>query len=555
MIGTIRKHSGLLWWSIIPVTILSFVWFMGSGPAKSGGGRIAGDYGTIYGQKVTAADFVRSKNEFFIFYWMHYGQWPDKNGGMAQDGMERETYIRLLLSKKAEKLGIHVGEDALVTAASEFLRSVGRNGQTVKMQDFAQQVLAPQNLTVTDLQNFLRDELVVQQMIQTLGLGGALVTPQEAGLLYDHDRQEVSAQAVFFAASNYLAQATVTHAAIAQFYTNNMDAYRAPDRVQVSYVWFDVTNYLASAKAEWEKTNLTEYVNAVYQQNGQSLVPDAKTPDEAKVKIRELVIRDRALRDARVVANDFATALFAVEPAKAENLAALAKQKGLTIRTTAPFSANLGPDEFNAPDSFTKAAFQLNAEEPFAGPIVGPEGVYVIALANQLPSAIPALEQIIARVTRDCQSQQAVALAHRAGTNYYYALTGQMAAGKTFAQAAVAAGQTPLVLPPFSLSTAELPELGDRATIGQVKQAAFTTTAGRLSDFVPTSDGGFVLFVQAILPIDATKKNSELPQFLAQVRRARQSEAFNLWLQGEANREMRDTPFYKKQMGGAANQP
>ncbi len=70
----------------------------------------------------------------------------------------------------------------------------------VPMQKFVEQVLAPERLTVTDLQNFLRDELVVQQMIQTLGLAGALVTPQEAGLLYDREYQEVSAQAVFFSA-------------------------------------------------------------------------------------------------------------------------------------------------------------------------------------------------------------------------------------------------------------------------------------------------------------------------------------------------------------------
>ncbi len=135
------------------------------------------------------------------------------------------------------------------------------------------------------------------------------------------------------------------------------------------------------------------------------------------------------------------------------------------------------------------------------------------------------------------------------------ALTVQMAAGKTFAQAAVAAGQTPLVLPPFSLSTSELPEVGDRASIGQLKQAAFTTPPGHISSFVPTSDGGFVLFVQQMLPVDVTKKNSELPQFTAQVRRARQNEAFNLWLQAEANRELRDTPLAKNQTAGSAPEP
>ena len=554
MIGSIRKHSKWLWWVIAGLTIISFVVFMGSGPARNASAtRSGGAYGTIYGHEVTALEFARAQREFYLYYWMRYGQWPDKNAAVSRDDMERETYIRLLLAQKAGKLGIEIGEDAMVAAASEFLRSIGRNGQPVPMQKFEEQVLAPEGLGVVDLQNFLRNELVVQQMIQTLGLGGALVTPQEAGLIYDRERQEVSAQAVFFSASNYLAQVSATPSAVAQFYTNNLAVYREPDRVRVNYVFFDVTNFLAAARVECEATNtFTNTINSVYAQYGQSQFPDAKTPDEAKAKIRDLLIRDRALKNARQVANDFANALFAVEPAKPENLAALAKQKGFALRTTAPFSANAGPEEFTASSAFTKAAFQLSADEPLAGPLVGADGIYVIALANQLPSAIPALEQIRNRVTRDFRDSEAVALAQSAGTNFYFSAAVQMAAGKTFAQTAVAGGHSPLVLPAFSLSPSEMPELGDRASIGQLKQAAFTTAAGRVSKFVPTADGGFLLFVQELLPVSQQRKNEDLAQFTTQIRRARQSEAFNLWLQGEANRELRNTPFFQKQTAGAA---
>lgn len=554
MIGSIRKHSSWLWWIIAGLTIISFVVFMGSGPARNGGGRASGDFGKIYGRQITAQDYQRAQAEFYLYYWMRNGQWPDKKSGLSREDTEREVYIRLLLEQKAHKLGIQVGEDALVAAASDLLRSLGRNGQSVDMNKFVDQVLAPEGLGVADLQNFLRDELVVQQMIQVLGLSGALVTPQEAGQLYDREYQEVSAQAVFFAASNYLDQVSVTPAAVAQFYTNNLAAYREPDRVQVDYVFFDVSNYVAQAKAEWEKTNFTESVESVYRQYGQSQFPEAKTPDEAKGKIRNLLIRDRALRDARQQANDFANAVFAQTPMKPENLATYAKQKGLAARRTAPFAANYGPEEFTAPVPFIKAAFQLSADEPFAGPIVGPEGVYVLALANQLPSTIPAFEQISVRVTSDFREREAVALAQRAGTNFYFSASVQMAAGNSFAKAAVAGGCAPLALPAFSLSTSELPEIGDRASIGQVKQAAFTMAPGHISNFQSTSQGGFVLFVQQVLPIDVAKKNADMPQFLAQVRRARQNEAFNLWLQGEANRELRDTPFYQKQaaVAGAA---
>jgi hypothetical protein len=54
-----------------------------------------------------------------------------------------------------------------------------------------------------------------------------------------------------------------------------------------------------------------------------------------------------------------------------------------------------------------------------------------------------------------------------------------------------------------------------------------------------------------VLPLDETKKTTEFPQFLSQVRRGRQNEAFNLWLQGEANRELRNTPVYQQQAAAA----
>ena len=557
MIGSIRKHSAWLWWIIAGLTIVSFVFFMGQGPTRNGsGGRAAGDYGTIYGHTITAQDYQKASAEFYLYFWMRNQQWPDKSAGFNRDDMEREVYIRLLIDAKARQLGIHVGEDAVVAAANDLLHSLNRNGQPVAMDKFVEQVLKPEGLGVSDLQNFLRDEIVVQQLVQVYGLPGLLITPAEAGQLYDREHQEVSAQAVFFTASNYLAQVAATPAAIAQFYTNNLAAYREPDRVQVSYVFFNITNYLAAAKTELEKTNTFDaYVDSVYQQNGASLAPEAKTPAEAKAKVRELIIRNRAYMDARAQANDFANAVFAITPAKPENLADHAKQKGFGAGVTAPFSANYGPQEFNAPATFTKAAFGLSAEEPFAGPIVAADGIYVIALANQLPSMIPSLEQISTRVVQDFRSYEAVALAQTAGTNFYYQTAVQMAAGNSFAKSAITAGQSPQVLPGFSLATEELPEIGARASLNQIKQAAFTTPPGHLSTFQANGAGGFVLFVQQMLPLDTSKKSAELPMFTSQIRRARQNEAFNLSLQGEANRELRNTPFFAKMTAGAAKQP
>ena len=451
MIGTIRKHSKVLWWIIIIAVIITFVfWGAGSSRVGPGGGRTVGDFGTINGRIVTQSAFVGALNEFKLFYLFHYGVWPDKKSNVSEADMEREAYIRLLLAQKADDLGIHVGESEVAAMAGQMLRSLGRNGQTVTMDEFVKQVLTPNNLSVVDFQNFVRQDLYIQQLVQALGLPGVFVTPQDAASVYQREHQEISAQIVIFSATNFLASVKTTPEAIGQFYTNYLAAYRLPDRLQVNYVAFNVSNFLAQAEAELTKTNFAAQIDAVYLQYGAQAFPEAKTPAEAKSKIRETMIAQRAMAFAHVQANEFASAVFKMEPASAGNLAAIAQQKGLAVHVTTPFSAAASPQEFAAPEGFVKAAFALTPDAPFANPLIGTDTIYVIALAKQLPSEIPPLAEIHDRVTLNYKFQEARQLAVQAGTNFVHSLPASLAAGKSFTAAAVAAGLQPQMLPPFS---------------------------------------------------------------------------------------------------------
>jgi hypothetical protein len=519
---------------------------------NGGSGSGVADLGSIYGKKVTRDEYAAAQNEFFLFYLFRFGEWPDK-AGVTEDDLNREIFIRLFILKKADQLGVHVSDKAVAVYASGLLRSFGRDGQSVSMDEFAKQVLPAKNLTVEDFEDFARHQLAIQQVEETVGLAGALATPEEIAAEYKREHQELSVQAVFFSASNYLSQVTVTPAAVAQFYTNYLAEYRLPDRVQVNYVEFNVTNFLAHSKAEWAKTNFDEIVEASYRQLPANYFPDAKTPDEVKAKVRELLIHQRAMTEARAQANEFAAALFAIDPPKPENLAAVAQQKKLTVKTTAPFDARTGPEGFSAPEDFAKAAFGLTQDDPFAGPIAGADGMYVIALEKELPSEIPSFNQIRARVTQDFQMQQAAALAERAGTNFVATLAKNLAAGKSFAALCVHAGLPPKLLPPFSQATRELPEFGDADDLNQLKQAAFTTQIGHASGFEPTADGGFVLFVQSQLPVDQSVMVADLTQFSASLRRARENDAFQEWLNVEGSRALHGTPLNKQ--AAAARQP
>jgi len=553
MIGTIRKHSKWLWVIIIVVTIITFVFWMNPGGRNGGGGRVVGNLGSIAGQKVTPDAYFGVEREVYIYHWLSYHHWPGKDPNYSASDLQRDTYVRLMFIQKGEDLGIHVGDDAMATVAKRILsspnlaRAFGYENQSVPLDVFVKNVLEPNGLTAGDFADFVRHELVINQLRQATGLAGELITPQEAAAVYKRQHQELSAQIVLFSASNYLAAVPVTPAVVAQFYTNYLAEYRLPDRVAVSYVAFSVTNFMAKAEHQLTETNLDEQAETLYRQYGTNVFPEAKTPEEAKAKIRDVLIRQQALADARQQADDFATTVFNMDPVRPENLATVARQKGLAVQVTAPFGKEYGPEEFTAPADFTKEAFGLTPDEPLAGPIVGQDAVYVIALAKQLPSEIPPLDRIRARVTRDCQFQEATLRAQQAGTNFVDTLLSGLADGKSFASICSAAGLHPETLPPFSLSTMDLPELSGLVPLNRLKAAAFATPVGHVSNFETVDGGGFMVYVKSQLPVDTAAIAADLPQFTAALRQQRDTEAFDNWANRTASRDLRDTPIFSGQ--------
>ena len=538
-----RKHSTWLWVIIIAVVIVSFVIFFSPTGNIPGSGYRAGDYGSIDGRKVTREEFTDARNEIFLRYYFSTGEWPN----MDDENLMRETYFRLFLTRKQEALGIRVTPETVAQLAAQMLRAVNQ-GQPVPLDAFVNQVLRPRGLTAEDFARFVAHDLGIQELAATAGISGAFVTPQDAKRLYLRENTEVASKAVFFLASNYLAQVNVTPEAVGEFYTNQMAAYRLPERAQVAFVEFSSTNFMEEAALEIEQdTTVIERIEMTYQRlGGTNFFRDANTPEEAKETIRKQMIKDVALGMARRKAYEFTTELAGIEPVNAENLGAMAEKKGLAAVISEPFDRNFPPDSLKVRSDFVSLAFGLSAEEPFAGPIVGEDSAFVIALHKRLPTEIPSLETIQSQVTDDYRMYRAMSAARQAGGSFAALLAAGIPNGRTFDAICEEAGVEPVQLPPLALSTRSLPEVEPFANLNQLKQAAFTAQPGKPGEFYPTTTGGFVMFVQSKLPLNEAKMQSELPAFTTRVRRARENEAFNNWFQREAERGLRNVPAFRQ---------
>lgn len=543
MFGTIRKHQTWLWVIIIAVIIVSFVVFF-SPYTQMDTGRAPVRLGSIYGDPVTEEEYVQGQRDVALqYFFMSGGRWPDEDARQMGFDIDRETFQWLLLQHKARELDIHVASDTVAQMARDMTGSFQRVGVSTP-QAFIKQVLEPRGYTASDFERFLRRYLAIQQLMAVVGISGKLVPPEDLNAFYARERQELQTQAIFISSSNYLNQVTVTPEVLGQFFTNRLAEYRIPERVKVRYVEFPISNYLAKAEAELSKTNFAENVDLMIQRLGTNFTQFGATPEEAKERIRQDMIRSRALPDVRREAAAFANELFDIEPMNPDNLAAVAEKRGLAVKETEPFDRRTGPPGLEVSQAFATAAFALNpTNEPFAGPLVGDESVYVIAYAARLPTELPLLEQVQAKVEQDFRQAQASSLAFGQAITAHQAITNAMAQGKDFATAAREANVTPEPLPPFSLSTRTLPAVEGRMSLGDLKQMAFSTEVGKLSPAERTSDGAVMLYVESKLPVDETRRATEMPAFARNVRQSRQNEAFNQWFGKEAVQGLRDVPL------------
>jgi hypothetical protein len=552
MFGTIRKHQKWLWVVIIAVIIVTFVIFFSPYSKLDDSRQVSANWGSINGEKITQGEYVKAYKEISLRTFFMTGNWPDDEARKQGGDIERETYQWLLLRQKQEELGIHISTDAVAHGARAMISQFQRAGIT-SPEMFINQVLKPRGYDLNDLERFMRHYMGVEELIATVGLGGKLVTPQEIRDLYKRENEQLDTAAVFFSASNYLAGVSVPLDALMQFYTNRQSGYRIPDRVQVSYVRFDLTNFLAEATQELAKmTNLDLQIDELYKQGGTNFLREwkAQTPEEARRNIRVDTLRKLQMQSARKKALEFATPLFDMDPVRADNLDKLAKEKGLTVRVTEPFDQRDGPTELEVGQDFAAKAFARTPGEPFAGPIVGMDGVYVIAFNKKIPSEIPPLDKIRARVEKDYQFVQAQDLARKAGLAFYPTLTNGLAQGKMVAALCTEAKLQLVDLPPISLSTRELEQVSEHLPLNQFKQLVFGTPVGKVSPFQMTTGGGVIVCVKSKLPLDEAKMSAALPTFANYVRQNRQNEAFNAWFRKEAEKGLRDTPLARQE-----NQP
>ncbi len=536
MFATIRKHQQWLWIFIIAAVIISFVIYFTPTSSNSSRGSGGGSFGSLDGQPLTRRAYMEAWQDVRLSYFLRTGNWPDQADAKRTGfNVDRETRMRLVLLARLKKLNVQVDEASIAQWIVERFSS-DRQAAAAKQnyENFVKREMTRAGMVEADLQRFIRNEVGIAHLAAVAGVAGKLTTPREATALYRQEQEKVETEAAVFSLTNFLASVKVEPSSLAQFYTNRQSLYAVPERIEVYYVRFPLTNYFAQADARMSRdTNLSVEIDRAYLSAGPQTFTDTNgqvmSPEAAKTMIRERARNNQALLEARKAAAGFAVALDAIKPTKAENLKDLATSSNMVVGVTEPFGEMSSPKELKVRSNFAELAFKLTEAEPISPPIGGEDGFYLVALRQRIPREIPPLDNIRSRVVEDFTRDQALTLARQAATNLHTALVEGLAQGKSFVQVCTASKVTPILIPTFTPSTRALPDLDRRLDFSLVRSASHGVEVGKVSELMPTRDGGFVLHVKGRTAATEAELKAELPKYLATLRQSMQFEAFNDW--------------------------
>jgi hypothetical protein len=191
-------------------------------------------------------------------------------------------------------------------------------------------------------------------------------------------------------------------------------------------------------------------------------------------------------------------------------------------------------------------------------PVQYEQGWLVVGLKDRLPSKPQTFDQVKSEVETQYKREHAFFMARDAGQAFYAKAIGQVSQGKSFDAVAAANGAKTVTLPSFSLATAQPTNILATADYKQLEKSnptvaelfqqrqefqslvenVFSLQPGKMSGYIPTFEGGYVLYLKARQPVDQAKMQKEMPQFLARMREQRQNAAFGEWFQKQVQ-EMR----------------
>jgi len=485
MFTWMRTHQRKLMLVITILTIVSFIWFYSDHDPR----RLGSDESfQIYGHNVSRSDFEHNMRKFNLALAIGLTDYASQLSGGSEQGLADFAINSMVIEREGRNLGIKPTDDEIKNAimAMPAFQTGGQFDRN-KYAMITQIALSPQGLSEVDLDEVVGNSMIFDRIKKMLDSVPAVTEAETT--YFSRVFQPVNGVAVLFSGADFEKNVKVTDAQINDFFKAHSAQLQTPEWRTASYVTFPL--------------------------------PAGADKLEGKAKI-----------DAQQKVADASDA-FATKAATV-GFAQAAKEAGLKVENTLPFDRNgsikpvagintapaAGPVQALAP-----AIFTLTEKAPVSGVIESGNQFLVANLDTVTPSRPMTLDEVRPDISRQLTETAAQAALDKAAADAIARLRAALKEGKSFAEAAAAAGLKTQAFTNLSLA--------DEATPADQRKFAESSSLlgeNEIGGFHREPDGGYAVWLEKRLPIDQKKFDERGKEMISGILQQRQNVLWHEWL-------------------------
>ena len=486
MVNLMRKYQQTLLLMVTILVIIAFAWLYNDN--KLGRGR-EDSVGTVYGKPVRLTDYHRGARRMQVC--QELGMY-ELIGGLAGDARSMEavqpnfvfgTYV---LRHEADNLGLKPGTGEILEEIKKMPRYQTNGVFDPTKYNMYIQRLGSMGFTADQIEEAAADELRMTKLKKVVG-STISAAPTEVRSLYEENNQKQEVSFVRIKEEDVAKEIKVTDEDVAKAFEERKEAFKTEEMRKVKFVSFILSD------------------------------------EEKKLQGKE---RGALLQSLLNQTNDFAVAM-TENGAKFEDEA---QKLNRPVTETPEFPQSKPPKELNESSAAAQAAFnpKVTLEQPLSDIVVSEkkDGYYVLLLTGITPPRPRTFDEVKAELTDTLKRERTNELLNTRVTEVRTKMDAELKAGKSFAEAAQAAGITAETLPAFSRS-----EPGDVKQPGarEIMSTASELSVGELSEAIPVEGGRLICRVEKRIPIDEEKFAKEKSSLAQRIAQSRSESAFRMW--------------------------
>lgn len=399
LLNLMRKHArNWLMKIILGIIVVVFIFYFGS----MGGSQRAERIAMLDGKPLVYADFQREYQNMLDMYRQRLGQGLTdeliKQLNLKQQTLDN-LVNRLVITKKAEEMGIRVTDEEVKTAIMSF-PAFQRNG--VFSEQIYQQLLSTNKMSPEEFEASQKNVMITAKM-ESLIQDGVKVSDAEIHDFFRMQKEQLNVEFIQVSPKDFSAGIRPTQADLEAFLKAHEAELRVPEQLQIKYLAFMAQDYAGSVKiSDGEIRDYYERNKARWKKG------DKEQPLE---EVRDSIVAELGQIGGMYAAADEAKKAHDTIYQE-ENFDAYAAQKNLTVRTTGLFRISEPPPEFKLIADFGRTVSRLESKE-ITRPLQGEKGYYLIQLASRKAPYVPSLKEIGTEVDKQYREAEANRLAKK----------------------------------------------------------------------------------------------------------------------------------------------